>query len=315
MNDRPSEALSETWWRSCLALARHNVNLAFRSETTVAGKRNQCNKATPSNFQSPTLQDISLNLLLLLFVAAFFAGFVDSIAGGGGLITVPAMLIAGIPPLQTLGTNKVQSIFGAGSATLAYARKGHVKLRTQLPMALMAVIGGALGAALATVMPSDVLRIILPFLLIGIAIFFAFKPNLGDVERHRRMAPMLFGFTFVPLIGFYDGAFGPGTGSFLMLAFVTLAGFGLLKATAHTKLLNFGSNLGALIVFIFSGAILWKIGLTMGLGQFLGAQVGSRVAMRIGAKIIKPLLVIVCLAFASKLIADPANPVRVWLGI
>lgn len=261
------------------------------------------------------MQDFAFNLLLLLFAAAFFAGFVDSIAGGGGLITVPAMLIAGIPPLQTLGTNKVQSIFGAGSATLAYARNGHVKLRDQLPMALMAVFGGALGAALATIMPSDVLHIIMPFLLIAIALYFAFKPNLDDVEKHRRLTPMLFGLTFVPLIGFYDGAFGPGTGSFLMLSFVTLAGFGLLKATAHTKLLNFGSNLGALIVFIFSGAILWKVGLTMGLGQFLGAQVGSKVAMRIGAKIIKPLLVVVCLAFAVKLIADPTNPVRVWLGI
>jgi hypothetical protein len=261
------------------------------------------------------LQDITLHLLLLLFVAAFFAGFVDSIAGGGGLVTVPAMLLAGIPPLQTLGTNKVQSICGAASATLAYARKGHVQLREQLPMALMAMIGGMLGATLATVMPSDVLSIVMPFLLIAIAIYFAVKPNLGDLETHRRMSATLFGFTLVPLIGFYDGAFGPGTGSFLMLAFVSMAGFGLLKATAHTKLLNFGSNLGGLIVFAASGVILWKVGIIMGIGQFLGAQAGSRLAMRIGARIIKPLLVIVCIAFAVKLLADPTNPVRVWLGM
>jgi uncharacterized membrane protein YfcA len=275
----------------------------------------ECNKAHRSNRpESFILQDITLHLLLLLFAAAFFAGFVDSIAGGGGLITVPAMLIAGIPPLQTLGTNKVQSIFGAGSATLAYARKGHVQLREQLPMALMAVGGGALGAALATIMPSQVLGIVMPFLLIAIALYFAFKPNLGDVEKHRRMSALAFGLTLVPLIGFYDGAFGPGTGSFLMLGFVSLAGFGLLKATAHTKLLNFGSNLGALIVFMVYGVILWKVGLTMGVGQFFGAQAGSRLAMRNGAKIIKPLLVVVCIAFAIKLIADPSNPVRVWLG-
>ena len=261
------------------------------------------------------MQDISLQLLLLLFAAAFFAGFVDSIAGGGGLITVPAMLIAGIPPLQTLGTNKLQSICGAGSATIAYARKGHVQLRQQLPMAVMAAAGGALGAVLATVMPADVLRIIMPFLLIAIALYFALKPNISDVETHRRMTAMLFGLTIVPLIGFYDGAFGPGTGSFFMLGFVSLAGFGLLKATAHTKLLNFGSNLGALIVFIFSGVILWKIGILMGIGQFLGAQLGSRLAMRIGGRVIKPLLVVVCLAFAVKLLADPTNPARVWLGI
>jgi uncharacterized membrane protein YfcA len=262
----------------------------------------------------PTVADISIQLLLLLFAAAVFGGFVDSIAGGGGLVTVPAMLLAGIPPLQTLGTNKVQSICGAASATLAYARKGHVQLRDQLPMAAMAAGGGAIGALLATVMPADVLRTVMPFLLIVIALYFALKPNISDVETHRRMGAFAFGLTVVPAVGFYDGAFGPGTGSFFMLGFVSLAGFGLLKATAHTKMLNLGSNFGALVIFIFSGAILWKIGILMGIGQFLGAQLGSRLAMRIGAKVIKPLLVVVCVAFAIKLLADPANPVRLWLG-
>ncbi|MGO4439930.1 TSUP family transporter [Rhizobium sp. RAF56] len=261
------------------------------------------------------MQDLAPHLILLLFVAAFFAGFVDSIAGGGGLITVPAMLIVGLPPLQMLGTNKAQSIFGAASATIAYARKGHVHLPSQLLLGLMAVGGGALGATLATILPGDLLRGMLPFLLIAIAVYFALKPNLGDIERHHRISKTVFGLTLVPLIAFYDGAFGPGTGSFFMLAFVTLAGYGLLKATAHTKLLNFGSNLGSLIVFASYGVILWKIGLMMGVGQFLGAQAGSRFAMRNGSKIIKPLLVCVCIAFAVKLISDPTNPVRMWLGI
>lgn len=261
------------------------------------------------------MSDLAPHLLFLLALAAFFAGFVDAIAGGGGLITVPAMLIAGIPPLQTLGTNKVQSVCGAASATIAYARKGHVNLRDQLPMAMMAVMGGALGAALATIVPGDVLRAIMPVLLIAIALYFALKPNLGDVDKHRRITPFAFGLTLVPAIGFYDGVFGPGTGSFLMLGFVSLAGFGMLKATAHTKLLNFGSNVGALAIFVAFGAILWKIGLMMGVCQFLGAQVGSRLAMRIGAKLIKPLLVIVCIAFTIKLLSDPANPLRVWLGL
>lgn len=263
----------------------------------------------------PALSDIAPHLLFLLAAAGFFAGFVDSIAGGGGLITVPAMLIAGIPPLQTLGTNKVQSVFGAASATIAYARKGHVNLQEQLPMALMAVMGGALGAALATIVPGSVLRGIMPVLLIAIALYFAFKPNLGDVDKHRRMTPFVFGLTLVPAIGFYDGVFGPGTGSFLMLAFVSLAGFGMLKATAHTKMLNLGSNIGALVVFVSFGATLWKIGLMMGVCQFMGAQLGSRLAMRTGARLIKPLLVIVCIAFTIKLLADPTNPIRVWLGI
>ncbi|MCM2474920.1 TSUP family transporter [Rhizobium sp. CG5] len=261
------------------------------------------------------LPDILFPTLLLLFIAAFFAGFVDSIAGGGGLITIPAMLISGIPPLETLGTNKLQSQFGAASATIAYARRGHVDLKAQLPMAAMATLGGALGAALAILVPGDVLRAIMPFLLVAIALYFALKPNLSDRDSHRRITALLFGLTFVPLIGFYDGIFGPGTGSFFMLAFVSLAGFGMLKATAHTKLLNLGSNAGAFLVFLFSGVILWKVGLLMGLGQFLGAQVGSGFAMKSGAKIIKPLLIVSCLAMAIRLLADPANPVRVWVGV
>jgi len=261
------------------------------------------------------VQDIALNVFLVLFCVAIFAGFIDSIAGGGGLITIPAMLIMGIPPLDTLGTNKLQSQFGSASATIAYARRGHVNLREQLPMAIMAMIGGGLGAFTAAFVPSDLLRTIMPFLLIAIALYFAFKPQLSDIDSHRRITPFVFGLTAAPLVGFYDGVFGPGAGSFYMLAFVGLAGFGMLKATAHTKLLNLGSNFGALVVFASFGATLWKIGLLMGACQFLGAQLGSRLAMRIGARLIKPLLVIVCIAFAIKLLSDPANPLRVWLGV
>ncbi len=260
------------------------------------------------------MTDILPQVLLFLVLVAFIAGFIDSIAGGGGLITIPAMLLAGIPPLETLGTNKLQGLFGSGSATLAYARHGHVDLGEQWPLAAMTILGGGLGAILATVVPAEVLSGMLPFLLVAIALYFGFKPNLSDIDKHRRMAPLAFGLTVVPAIGFYDGVFGPGTGSFFMLAFVALAGFGVLKATAHTKLLNFGSNIGAFAVFLGFGVILWKVGLLMGIGQFLGAQLGSRFAMKNGARIIKPLLVVTCLALAVKLASDPANPVRVWLG-
>ena len=263
----------------------------------------------------PPLTDLAFNVLAFLFIAAFVAGFIDSIAGGGGLITVPAMLIAGLPPLETLGTNKLQSLFGSFSSTMAYARRGHVKLSEQVPMALMSGIGAAFGAMLATVIPGDALKGILPFLLIAIALYFGFKPNLSDQDRHRRITPFVFGLTFVPMIGFYDGVFGPGAGSFFMLSFVMMAGFGVLKATAHTKFLNFASNVGAFIVFLLNGVILWKVGLVMGAGQFLGAQAGSRLAMRIGARIIKPLLVVTCVALALKLLSDPAQPLRLWLGL
>lgn len=260
------------------------------------------------------MTDIAFQLLALLFLAAIFAGFVDSIAGGGGLITIPVLLLAGIPPLESIATNKLQSQFGSASATIAYARKGHVNLRKQLPMALMGLVGGAAGALLASLVPAGVLAAAIPFLLVAIALFFAVKPNLNDTDSHQRVTPFVFGLTVVPLVGLYDGLFGPGAGSFYMLGFVLLAGFGMLKATAHTKLINLGSNFGSFLVFAATGSILWKVGLVMGVGQFIGAQIGSGLAMRNGAKLIKPLLVISCLALAIKLMADPSHPVRLWLG-
>lgn len=253
------------------------------------------------------------NVPPLLIFAAFVAGFIDSIAGGGGLVTVPALLLAGLSPVRSLGTNKLQSLFGSASATIAYAQKGHVDLKSQLPSALMSALGAIGGALLAGFLPGDVLRAFLPVLLIAIAIYFAVKPNMDDVDRARRVTPFLFGLTIVPLIGFYDGLFGPGTGSFFMLSFVSLAGYGLLKATAHTKLLNFASNLGGFLTFAFLGVINWKIGLLMGIAQFAGARVGASLAMKSGAAIIKPLLIVVCLALATKLLyAD--NPWGTWLA-
>lgn len=269
----------------------------------------------PTDAPTDQMIDLSIQTVAMLAFAAFAAGFVDSIAGGGGLITIPALLLAGFSPVEALGTNKLQGMFGSGSATIHYASKGHVDLRLQLPSALLALAGGAVGALLATIVPGDLLRALLPLVLIAIALYFALKPNMNDVDRAERLSPFLFGLTLVPAIGFYDGLFGPGAGSFYMLAFVALAGYGVLKATAHTKLLNFASNIGGFIVFAAVGVISWKIGLMMGIAQFLGARVGASLAMRIGARLIKPLLVVVCVALAVKLLADPANPLRVMIGV
>lgn len=252
--------------------------------------------------------------LIVLAGAAFLAGFVDAIAGGGGLISLPALLLAGLSPVEALGTNKLQGMCGSASATLHYARRGHIDLRAQLPFAILAVVGGAIGALLATVLPGEWLSLALPIVLVAIALYFALKPNLDDMDRVQRMGPILLGCTLVPLIAIYDGLFGPGTGSFLMIAFISLAGYGVLKATARTKLLNFSSNVGSFVVFAISGAILWKIGLVMGVAQFLGARLGAALAIRVGARLIKPMLVVVCLALAIKLLADPAHPLRQLVG-
>lgn len=246
--------------------------------------------------------EIATHLTLLLVCAAFVAGFVDAIAGGGGLISVPALLLAGASPIEALATNKLQGSFGAGTAALAYARAGHVRPLEQLGMAAVSAAGGALGALVAHLMPAEVLRVIMPVILVAVALFFAFKPGLTDADRVERIKPAVFTFTAVPLITAYDGFFGPGTGSFLMLAFVLLAGFGVLKATAHTKMLNFASNLGSLSVFVWSGAMWWGVGLAMAVGQVAGAALGARLAMRIGAPLIKPLLVVTSTGMASRLL-------------
>lgn len=253
---------------------------------------------------SDTLLSLPVELIALLALAAFVAGFVDSIAGGGGLITIPALLLAGIPPIQALATNKVQGLFGAGMAAITYARAGHVDLRKQIGPALLSFVGAVLGALLASSLPTDVIRLGLPVLLIAIALFFALKPGLNDMDRTQRITPLVFASTFVPFIGFYDGLLGPGTGAFFMLGFVSLAGYGILKATAHTKLLNFASNVGGLVGFVLVAKPLWALGLIMGAAQIAGAYVGSTLATKVGAKLIKPVLVIASTALALKLISE-----------
>ena len=257
--------------------------------------------------------DLATETIVFLAAAAFLAGFVDSIAGGGGLIALPALLLAGFGPVEALGTNKLQGLFGTASATYSYASKGLVDLSTQWRWAVLAFAGAVAGALLAAIIPADMLRLALPVLLIAIAVYFALKPNMDDVDRAQRITPFLFGATVVPLIGFYDGVFGPGTGSFLMLAFVSLAGYGVLKATAHTKLINFASNLGGFVAFAAIGVVAWKVGVVMGAAQFLGARLGAALAMKTGARLIKTLLMLVCCALAIRPLLHGSNPLWGWL--
>lgn len=246
--------------------------------------------------------ELAPDVVAMLAAAALAAGFVDSIAGGGGLITVPVLMLAGATPEQALATNKVQASFGAATAAASYARSGLVDLRQQGWLALIASGGGAAGALLVTALPTQALRLVLPVILLGIAAFFALRPGLDDTDRARRMTPALFALTAVPAIGFYDGLIGPGAGAFYMLSFVMLAGYGVLRATAHTKLVNLASNVGGLAAFALTGQPLWLLGLIMGPAQMLGAALGSRMAVRKGARLIKPLLVVTSTALALRLL-------------
>jgi Predicted permeases len=258
--------------------------------------------------------ELDLSILLILGGVAFVAGMVDSIAGGGGLLTVPALWLAGFDPIFALGTNKLQGCVASFSATVAFARAKLIDWRSALPLALVAAFGGTLGTLSVDYMPSHWLQLMIPILLVAVALYFALTPGLGDASIQSRMSVGLFTFLIPPIIGFYDGLFGPGAGSFYMVGFVTLLGYGIVKATAHTKLLNFGSNFASLCVFAWKGYVILPIGLTMALGAFLGAQVGSRLAMRVGARLIRPLLVIVCCAMSARLLLDPANPLHIWIA-
>lgn len=246
--------------------------------------------------------EFSAEVLAILLAAAFAAGFVDAIAGGGGLITLPVLMLSGVPPVQALATNKIQGMFGAGTAAFSYARSGHVDPKAQAPAALLAAAASFGGALLVTVLPTEWIRLILPLLLIGIALFFALRPGLDDSDRTRRLSPLIFTLTAVPLVAGYDGLLGPGAGSFYMLSFVLLSGYGILKATAHTKLLNFASNVGGLLAFALVAQPLWLLGLAMGVVQIAGARLGAKMALKQGAKVIKPLLVITSLSLAAKLL-------------
>lgn len=246
--------------------------------------------------------EITTHLALILIGVAFIAGFVDSIAGGGGLLSVPALLLCGVPPLQALATNKLQGMAGAGTAFANYAHAGQIDPRRNLGTAAISLGFGAAGSLLAASLPSDLLKLIMPPILIGIAVFFALKPGLDDHPRPARISPLVFSVIVVPVIAAYDGFFGPGTGSFFMLAYVMLAGHGVLRATAETKLLNFASNIGSFGVFALAGHMMWKVGLGMALAQVVGATLGSRLAVRVGARLIKPLLVVTSTGMALRLV-------------
>lgn len=248
--------------------------------------------------------EVTYDVLALLMAAAFIAGIVDSIAGGGGLITLPVLVLAGAPPVTAIATNKVQGVFGAGMAAYTYARGGHVDLRKQRKPAMIAFFAAAFGALLTSHLPTDVIRLGLPVLLIGIALFFGFKPGLNDVDRAERLTPVVFALSVVPLVAFYDGLIGPGAGAFYMLGFVALGGYGVLRATAHTKLLNFASNAGGIATYALVAQPWWFVGLAMGAAQMAGAWVGSKLAMRVGSKLIKPVLVTAATALALRLIWD-----------
>lgn len=253
--------------------------------------------------------ELTYQIILFLFLIAFIAGFIDAIAGGGGLITIPALLMVGIPPALALGTNKLQACGGSFSASIYFLRQKAVNLKEIWLLILMTFIGAGLGTILIQIIDANFVKKVIPFLVFIIGIYFLLTPKLGNVDRNKRISYSLFAFIAGFPIGFYDGFFGPGTGSILSLAFVTLLGFNLVKATAHAKVLNFTSNIASLIFFMIGGEIIWKVGIVMMLAQILGANLGAKVVLSKGQTLIRPMVVTMSFIMTVKMIYDQG-----WIG-
>jgi uncharacterized protein len=246
--------------------------------------------------------DYSFEILLFLFFVAMLAGWVDTIAGGGGLLTLPALLLCGVPPAVAIATNKMQGSSGTLIAAIYFIRKGAVRLQEMWLSILMTFLGSMLGSWLILKINSDFLLQFLPAILILVGLYFLFAPRISDLDRERRLKVITFSLLICPMLGFYDGFFGPGTGSFMALSFVTLCGYGLPKATANTKILNFTSNISALMYFILFGEMAWVVGAVMITGQMIGATLGAKMVIEIGSRLVKPVIVIVCFAMAFRIL-------------
>lgn len=237
-----------------------------------------------------------------LFAVGLVAGTVDAIAGGGGLITLPALLGFGIPAPQALGTSKLQGAFGAGSAAWSFSQRGAVDWRECWLGFPITIAGAVAGAITVKRVDPSFLRALIPWLLGAIVVYMFLRPQLGESSRHQRMGRMPFYLIFGLALGFYDGFFGPGVGSFWTIAFITLLGQDFIRAAGHTKVMNFASNSAATVYFAFAGTVLWGPGLAMGAGQLVGGRIGAHLAVKRGARFVRPIFLTMALLVALKLI-------------
>jgi len=249
------------------------------------------------------IPDLEPWLYAALTATAVLTGFIDAIAGGGGLIMLPALIYAGLPPHTVLGTNKLQSMCGTGTALFNFRRAGLIAIRPNLWTVAVVFVGAVAGALTIQRFSADVLRLVVPLLLMAVALYTVLSPRMDDHDRESRLGEP--GYRPVGgAIGYYDGFFGPGAGQFYATTLVALRGLGLTRATALTKLLNVTSNIASVIVFAAGGQVLWLLGLCMAAGAMTGSWIGSHTAARFGARVIRPLLVTASLALTAKLVWD-----------
>jgi len=250
------------------------------------------------------LSGFSFNILLILFFVAILAGFLDTLAGGGGLITVPALMISGIPPLAALGTNKLQGSMGTATSTFMMLKHRRIKWTDVKILMLFSFIGSALGSIAVQFINTATLSFAIPLALLFIAIYFIISPTPAHIEKKPRLSKKTYQSSVVPLIACYDGMFGPATGSFFSLAGVSLRGHSLINATAFAKALNFSSNIASLIVFLFAGQVVLLFGIVMMLGQAIGAWLGSHYLFKINPLHLRLLIVSVSIIMLMKYASD-----------
>jgi len=246
-----------------------------------------------------------------LTLVALVAGTLDAIAGGGGLLTVPALLWAGLPPHLALGTNKGQSVFGSGASLARYARGGLVDPRRARVTFPAGLAGAIAGATLVLAVPPETLRPVVIALLLGVSVFMlvarapATSPGVnGGPDAARRRGGTVHAGLLALAVGAYDGFFGPGTGTFLIVGFVALLGDGPARASAEAKVVNFASNLAAVALFAWRGVVLWKVALPMAAGQLAGGWLGAHLAIRRGDALVRGAVIAVAFAAAAKLAWD-----------
>lgn len=246
--------------------------------------------------------ELTTQLLLLLFAAGMAAGFVDSIAGGGGLIALPVLLFTGLSPQLALGTLKLQGSFGTFSAAFNFIQKRQISLKEALPGIVFTLIGASAGSLLVQRLDPEIIKPLIPVLLLGVFIYTLFSTKLGQTDQTPKLAALPYYVVFGLGLGFYDGFFGPGTGSFWTFTMMTLIGYNMVKSVGYTKIMNFTSNIVALLWFILGGNVVYSIGLTMAAGQLIGARIGSNLAITNGIKIVRPIYLSVVLATIARLL-------------
>ena len=236
---------------------------------------------------------MTFEIFVVLFLGGFSAGFVDSVAGGGGLISLPVLLAVGLPPQLALGTNKLQGSFGTLSSSYNYIRNGKVDLKASFVGIIYTFLGAAIGAVFIQRLDPGVIQHLIPVLLLMVFFYTLFSKGLGYQQRVAVMPAHLFFFMFGMGLGFYDGFFGPGTGSFWTAALLALLGYDLTRAAGATRVFNLTSNVVALALFVIGSNVLYSAGICMALGQVLGARLGSGMAIKRGARFIRPIFLTV----------------------